>query len=73
MDMAGIKSKIFIEIGDITKSECDAIVNAANRSLLGGGAWTERFIEPQGRDCLKNAGSLEDVKQGRLRLPEDTG
>ena len=32
-----VKNQIHVEQGDITKLDCDCIVNAANRSLLGGG------------------------------------
>ncbi len=38
MSMAAIgKSKIYLLLGDITEQETDAIVNAANSTLMGGG------------------------------------
>jgi len=36
--------------GDITQQDTEAIVNAANRSLLGEGALTERFTALLGRN-----------------------
>jgi len=38
-----IKNQLEIVQGDITKLNCDCIVNAANRSLLGGGGIAEAF------------------------------